>query len=115
MIFRRLMYVPMIIPRRPIENTKTFLTAMIPHGPKSPKWERSVKIVRQRVLFPNKIRNSLPDCHLVAVSTRTGAMMASVDIFTAPKRATKRSSQGTVAASATENEDFFSQFTTLSY
>ena len=46
--------------------------------------------------------------------TRTGAMMASADIFTAPIRATKRSSQGTVAASATENEDFFSQFTTLS-
>ena len=43
-------------------------------------------------------------CQLVAVSTRAGAMMAKVDILTAPRRETTRSSHGTVAANATEKK-----------
>ena len=75
MIFWRAMTVPMMHPKRPKRKMSVFLTATHLNRPR---------------LF-----------QLEAVSMMAGAMMLRVDILTAPRRATNRSSQGTVAASPT--------------
>ena len=64
------------------------------------------KPTRKMSMFFQRIHRQLPrEYQFVAVSTRAGAIIAKVDILTAPSNDTTKSSQGTVAARATREEE----------
>ena len=65
--------------------------------PKNPKMKRREFLMALHLNLPKS-------CQLEAVSIKAGAIMLRVDILTAPRRETKRSNQGTVAANPTEKE-----------
>ena len=75
-MFCKLTMVPITQPKTPNININRFL---IPIHLKAPNW-----------------------CQFDAVSISAGAIRLNTDIFTEPSNATKRSSHGIVAASATE-------------
>ena len=75
-MFCKLTIVPITQPKTPNKNINRFL---IPIHLKAPNW-----------------------CQFDAVSIIAGAIRLNTDIFTDPSNATKRSSHGIVAASATE-------------
>ena len=64
--------------------------------PKSPK-------MKTKEFFTNLLLKPTEQFQFEARSIKAGAMRLKVDILTAPSSDTKRSSQGTVAARATEN------------